>query len=763
MRHLRTSVHLLKASALAILLAAAGSVRGVDMLAYYPNGAAAPFMWDTVSNWYETNTFITLPSVAAGALPDTSQSALIQQWGGISPDNPVIVGSGSDVMVKNLFVGRNSANGGSVGAGASLMVSNSILDVTGNLYLSYGNYTYGTLWLLDNATLNVAGNAQIGENNYTTAGHCRVEIDETSKMNVAGLMTVGRRARCISNVVTNRGKITAVSMMLGPCSDANVGTGIVHNAGTLAVSDTLNIGGVGYGGSGGASSGYCWSRGELVLTEGSKLELGDSAKIYVGGNSSKTYGDGILDTSIPIVLTGSQTITIGNGCSNAVNGGVLILRKNARLDNSKPLLELGNIQYGKAGIVMYDDASITNVTKIRMSNSARIHSYIEMHDRSMITNINTIRLGETTGVRNGSRGRIMMGGNSAIYFSPTNTSNEGSGLLLGRTYTNYFEVVLKDNALMKGMYLLNAASSAYDYEAHLRLEGGRLEFEPQTSASRVSLALGATGNNANHGIGSISGYGTITRNDIADPSSAGCLVFNAWMHNYSITADGMGDEYDLDMRAISYMNYDTPRWGNLSGTNGWYAVNKGRLLFPRADNYVGYSAKYPARYVGDWRTQGTNSLGEAFAPELVNSFSLAPTASSSGSKAYPYAALYAPDRTDYPANVLRGKEGKVVAVWRIGTCTSGWIADDPTNPWTGWTAMKVTFRYDATAFDGKTPVKLYRHEGVEGGGWRLVAKQPVPADDALISATVAPGAGTWDVGWFALVEQPDSGLVISVK
>ena len=77
--------------------------------------------------------------------------------------------------------------------------------------------------------------------------------------------------------------------------------------------------------------------------------------------------------------------------------------------------------------------------------------------------------------------------------------------------------------------------------------------------------------------------------------------------------------------------------------------------------------------------------------------------------------------------------------------------------------MKLTFRYDATAFDGMTPVKLYRHEGVEGGSWRCVAKQGVPSEDALISATVAPGAGTWNVGWFALVEQPDNGLIIEVR
>ena len=139
------------------------------------------------------------------------------------------------------------------------------------------------------------------------------------------------------------------------------------------------------------------------------------------------------------------------------------------------------------------------------------------------------------------------------------------------------------------------------------------------------------------------------------------------------------------------------------------------------------------------------------------------TAAGTGGKAWPYAALYAPDRTDYPANVLRGREGKVVAVWRIGTCTTGWNSDEPRTPWTNWTQMKLTFRYDATAFSGQLPVKLYRHEGVEGGSWRLVSKQDVPAEDSLISATVAPGSGTWNVGWFALVEQPEQGTIILVK
>ena len=88
---------------------------------------------------------------------------------------------------------------------------------------------------------------------------------------------------------------------------------------------------------------------------------------------------------------------------------------------------------------------------------------------------------------------------------------------------------------------------------------------------------------------------------------------------------------------------------------------------------------------------------------------------------------------------------------------------DPITPWKYYTAMKVTFRYDQTAFDGSHPVKLYRHDGTEDGLWKCVATQSTPAENAVISATVEPGAGIYDLGWFALVEQPVIGSVISLR
>lgn len=762
---------------------AAFCAKATEMLVYYPNGetVAAPYSWQTAANWYKTNSFMEKPTVKADALPTSSQNVLIQPWGGVSVDNPVTIGAGESVTVNNLHIACNEGGSSKTPQyGASLTVDGGVLKLLGNLYFALDNHTSGDLVLKNGASMDVAGEAQLGENNYTTRYHCRMDIDATSEFNVAGHMSVGRRARCIANIVTNRGSLAVGSMRIGPCADAYAGTGLVYNVGRMVVSGNLDVGGLGRGGSGGAGATktYYWSRGELVLDEGSTLTIGDESDIYVGGNSDQSFGDGILDVSIPLVLKGAQKMYIGNAMSNAVNGGMLVLRKNGRFDNSSSLLEIGHYQYGKAKLVMYDDSSITNVAKIRMSENSKVHSYIEMHGRSMITNINTIRLAQTTGTRTGARGHIFMDGDSAIYFTPTNTTGEGSGLIFGTTPDNHAEMRLAGNALLHGLYKMNFATDQDGYQGHLRLEGGTIMLKPHTTVStRQNIVLGLSGPNSENGAGSISGYGTITRTDIGDVNESNMLCMNLQMHDYSVTADGCGAERDLDLRAIYVVNYiykaaignndignnQLANWGNLSGTNGWYAADKGRLIFPRADKVVGRTDSNPARHFGDWRYQSTNELGEAMLPTLVNAFSLEPETAENGGKAYCHSALYAPDRTDYPANVLRGRPGKVVSVWRIGTCTTGWTADAPITPWKKYTSMKVTFRYDHTVLDGGIPVKLYRHDGTETGRWTCISVQNVPAENSVISGRVTPGSGTYDLGWFALVEQRPAGSVISVR
>ncbi|MBQ6328551.1 MAG: hypothetical protein IJI35_06010 [Kiritimatiellae bacterium] len=743
----------------AVLVAAlACGAHAGDMLTYYPNGATAtaPFSWAESANWFETNSYDKLPTVSVGRVPSSSDKVLIQEWGGISPATPVVIGSGSEVSVASLTVGYNKNNGKTHGYGASLTVDGGKLNVAGSMIFSSGNYTYGTFALKNGAEASVSGNAQFGNNNYTVNDHCRVDVDGTSSFNVAGTLSVGVRATKSAAIVTNRGTVVAGTLAIGPGATSNDGTGVVYNVGHLVVSNKLVVGGTGAKNMG---------RGELYLPEGSSLELGETAEVIAGSDDSGPI-DGILDTEIPIVISAGQKIRIGNTAKSADDGGVLRLRGNARLDrftsrHPTNSLEIGSYQYGRGRLQMFDDSSITNVTHFLLSDYKNTDSWIEMHDRATITNVASIRLAKTTGTRTGSRGHLVMDGNSAIYFNCPEEVNEASGFILGTTDNNVMEMVLRDNALITGFHRMNGAVKADGFRLSIRLEGGRIVFKPTSYNTRWCLNFGGS-NNADDGVGVISGYGTMTRTDAANPSSSKYMLMSCAMHDFAFIADGCGAERDLDMRAFGQFNSSS--MANVTGTNGWYAVNGGRLIYPRGGKSVGVYADSPAAQVGNFYKVGTNELGEVKTPTLVNSFSMQVTTSAgTGGKAWPYAALYAPDRTDYPANVLRGREGKVVAVWRIGTCTTGWNSDEPRTPWTNWTQMKLTFRYDATAFDGVTPVKLYRHEGVESGSWRLVSKQDVPAEDSLISATVAPGAGTWNVGWFALVEQPEQGTIILVK
>ena len=162
---------------------------------------------------------------------------------------------------------------------------------------------------------------------------------------------------------------------------------------------------------------------------------------------------------------------------------------------------------------------------------------------------------------------------------------------------------------------------------------------------------------------------------------------------------------------------------------------------------------------------GTNSFGESNPPSLVNAFTLEPDASVgfTKGKAYCHAALYAPDRTDYPSLLLSEDKATVVSVWRIGTCKAGWNTSVPTSPWNDWKTMKVTFCYDSSAFDETKSAVLYRHDGTADGVWRRVATVESPNQTNIISAIVAPGTGVYDIGWFALVATSRTGTVFVIR
>jgi hypothetical protein len=219
------------------------------------------------------------------------------------------------------------------------------------------------------------------------------------------------------------------------------------------------------------------------------------------------------------------------------------------------------------------------------------------------------------------------------------------------------------------------------------------------------------------------------------------------LNNGQIVADGEGVERDLDLNMIAVVNTDIPNGPD--GTNGWYAVNKGRLVYPRS-----MAVTFPA---GTPTTVCSGDLHNKAVPELVNSLGVTMTYATAAIRAI-RTVLCAPDRTDIPPGL---PEHLVpVGVWRVGSFTQV-----KTPPFTAasFTECLPAFRYDWTKLTPKTSsLRLFRHNGT---AWVQVGAA-VPDSTRLIAADapLAPLSGQdFNIGWFALMAVERNGTLISVQ
>lgn len=299
----------------------------------------------------------------------------------------------------------------------------------------------------------------------------------------------------------------------------------------------------------------------------------------------------------------------------------------------------------------------------------------------------------------------------------------------------------------------------------LEMTGGELRLLAKNDANYYSLFVGQIANGAQTGFGSIRGYGKI-----------GSTVFHGGAGHVRMQLFGqaIADGGDLDFGAIRTVGSTAE--ANACGTNGWYAVNGGRLLYPRMQNFT--SANYVC--IGEYVFDGTDYSAAAKAKDitLVNSFQLRLYGANGAQLAdnkFNFAALYAPDRADIPGSAtLPGSGGApgeaTLGVWRIGHfADTGDVGAAPQNPVAFGTAS-LRFRFDDTSFanvadwDGLS-IGLYRWDGA---AWRRVARiQGRPASPYVEAAGLAPYTAdpndNWNVGWFAVAVVRDKPFVIVVR
>ena len=270
----------------------------------------------------------------------------------------------------------------------------------------------------------------------------------------------------------------------------------------------------------------------------------------------------------------------------------------------------------------------------------------------------------------------------------------------------------------------------------LELRGGTISVKGISDGH--TILMGMDGDTTT---GSILGWGTISRHS----STLRIRFFG------QVIADGEGIERDLNMAMIKTVGASNVENLNGCGTNGWFAVNKGRLIYPRAQNCSGSS--HPT--IGDYPNRTS--------PTVMNSFRYTINTKPDGTY-YNFAELYAPDRTDIPPGLpLYSLHDVVAGVWRFGLSSVSNTDDDPTPASFG--GMRLTFRYDWRGMDAENQsLYVYRHDGSANGSWTRVGKAEISSTANTVTTDAFDASSeTWNAGWFAVVAQRPSGMTVIVR
>lgn len=246
--------------------------------------------------------------------------------------------------------------------------------------------------------------------------------------------------------------------------------------------------------------------------------------------------------------------------------------------------------------------------------------------------------------------------------------------------------------------------------------------------------------------GQLRGWGSIFKYS----ATAVCGEMGNFFMNGQAIADGEGvDGRILDLRLIrtgdggQYSNVKVTIPNGATGTNGWYAVNKGILAYPMISvRSAGWSGTFGAN---------TNEFCDA-----VNTVRIDYNQSVNKSP-WIEALLYANDSALVPS----GLKGRTLGVWGF---RSNIKYDNRDSQLSNLTNFSLRFRYDHSTLASGASVSVMRYDQ-SAGEWHRIAKSEHDSDSPFISVTAqtADGAGyDRNLGIFAVVND-SVGLSIFVR
>ena len=552
-----------------------------------------------------------------------------------------------------------------------------------------------------------------------------------------------------------------------------------------------------------------YSSGEVRIGENKgkgEIELYDNSVFSGGVNSTDVFVGYSISTEGRITLANDSQFNcdllyLGKGDSSKA---VLSMHDNATLSFSGSNLgvALGKASEGCLELVDYEKTSFNKNVYLGIgTNSVGV---FRLDGDTALTYDKTFRLG----CNNSSTGRIEVAGNSSLTipknftvgaytninaFGELNVSGDAvftvnGNLSVGTENTKPGKLtvcergivsvtnlsvaakwggsnqdgtlVVADSSVIKDLCLLRFGRGT-TANGKCFMRGGTISLAAVAEADSSPLVIGINGDTT---AGYLEGWGTIRfdnpKSIMQEYTSLGRKNWGGFYLYGKVIADGLGEMRDLDFSRAGVCNNSSTALNSVY-TNGWYAVNKGRLIMSRS----------LPRATKDHATIGDHpTLPD---PRLVNSFRYDFDKNTMDkTDTYVFSELYAVNRDDIPAGLPTGKGIHHSAVWRIGHFNASATPDVDDEDLTAdhkqnFTSLKLKFHYDPALaeIEGVRHVKVYRCTDSDNGGWTCVASITAPdsASPYIETVEMAPSSELWNGGWFAIVGTPRVGTVMVVR
>ena len=627
-----------------------------------------------------------------------------------SPGVLIVQNGGTFEAKDNTYIGLNNNSSNSSQQhvfNAKLIIADSDSGFTAASNVYMGHQKGGTSLLDNKGTVSITRQLQLGVwTNVVEQGDLVAVITNSGMLSVTGNTLIGYRTNSVGRV-ENTGNLTLGGECLIAREDYSEGY-LRHSAGNLSIANSVYVG---YRG-----------KGYLELA-------GDTETVFPNGSFALARND----------------------WNNTIHSiGELVITNNASLSRDGKALTAAINRNATARIALYDNAKLSDLSLLYLGNSTTDNSF-EVYDNAVVSNVNLLVL--NTGHTSAGAGttRMKISGNAKV-------CDIGNMYVASNLYTRA-ELEIADNAsiwLRDNAWDTNRINVARDSmrsgDATIRLRGGTIGL-----GIRGALVLGSTNDDSNVTCTSrFVGYGCITNQG----DSSRTLWSRLDLRGGSVTADGEGVERDLDFGTFARLGGsigDGRSKLNSSGTNGWYAINKGRLIYPNRDGEL-------VRFVGDYAR-----LNYDVAPKFVNSMRIL-LKDSNGTEITTdrrfTVELYAPDRTDIPAGLIEddAKNCRRLGVWR-GNCggkTSSFAKAETTIRYDQWRLSELMNAPENTSCNFE--VVLYQYDGAR---WKKLASQSAAeaaTKNYRISGTLAKtSVASHNLGWFAVVARKIKGTVMVLR